>query len=118
MSEEQFQAWKQATFDVVYRHFILERNPRSTEGNRCQYRSANGGKCAYGLFIPDALYALSMEGKRVHELARLYPALGLSSKQVDWFQRLQGIHDSCVTLELMKKDLLLVAHEEGLIVPS
>ena len=43
---------KQQIFNKVWKHFIVEKNPKSVEGDSCTYYSESGG-CAIGCLIGD-----------------------------------------------------------------
>lgn len=55
---------KQEIFNKVWQYFVVEKHPRSVEGDLCYYRhpSGDGRRCAAGLFISDAEYRKSLEG--------------------------------------------------------
>lgn len=60
----------QEIFDKVYKHFIIDKNPRSisTTGATCYYRGPNGEKCAVGILIDDKDYNEYMEGHSMENL--------------------------------------------------
>lgn len=63
----------QDIFDTVAQH-LLTQNRRSTLGAMCEYRGADGLKCAVGCLIPDELYLREMEGYTATD-SRVKPAL-------------------------------------------
>ena len=85
---------KQIIFDVVLFGIRAQGGP-SLNGRGCAYRSANGRRCAVGMWIANDQYVPLMEGKTVLSISRLFP-----EKIPAWFQdhlgflrSLQSIHD-------------------------
>jgi hypothetical protein len=87
---------RQEIFDKVVRH-LLRQNAKSLDADdECQYRAANGRKCAIGALVPARLYRASLEGTSVLGLKEHSPKLFsfLGGKRNGLFlQQLQVIHD-------------------------
>ena len=57
------QAWLQGVFDTGVRGLLAQgERSFSEENDVCQYRGANGNKCALGMCIPDSKYEPSWDG--------------------------------------------------------
>jgi hypothetical protein len=115
---------KQEIFNKVWRHFVVEKHPRSAEGKKCFYRhpSGDGRRCAAGLFIKDDEYHESLESFGAHSPG-VYLVLTKSGVPADGLVRqflydMQCVHD-CSEGEFVNADRL---REEawlyGLEVPS
>ena len=53
---------EQEAFNKVWQHFVVEGNPRASDGARCWYRHpSSGAKCALGILIPDEKYSSFLE---------------------------------------------------------
>lgn len=64
----------------------------------CQYRGANGTKCAVGFLIPDEIYEADLEGHGVSQLPlEVLMHIGAGdSETLNTLSHLQGLHDrSC-----------------------
>ena len=93
---------KQEIFTQVVKHLFKQGyksegciHPDSTEVG-CLYRSAEGGMCAVGYFIPDDVYSVSMEGKSVSSLWDTWqdelPAW--MGDNIELLTDLQNVHDN------------------------
>lgn len=52
---------QQNIFDQVVEH-LARQKVKSTDHMRCLYRGPNSTQCAFGIFIPDAVYSAFLEG--------------------------------------------------------
>jgi hypothetical protein len=130
---------KQAIFDKVYTHLMTQKK-RAARRERipsiygvshrraiCQYRAADGLRCAVGALIPDELYDPWMdEAGSVFALfgdgrsAPLAGHLGLnldSEEELDFLANLQYIHDQNKP-SLWRRKLNRLAKDAGLTVPA
>lgn len=122
---------KQQMFDIVWAHFVTNKNPLSiavdpvTEESACRYRGPNGEKCAVGVLLPDELYRPEMDGPAmaVGNLLKWYgDALPpwMHAEQ-EFLAALQAAHDEVFDfggssdIEVALRD---VAQHYGLTVPS
>lgn len=81
---------QQQAFDKVWQWFVVDKNPRSMVGTRCQYRGTSGAKCALGVLIPDALYDDILDEGMSYQ--SVVDRVGLPPWYKFWKQ-LQGCHD-------------------------
>jgi hypothetical protein len=119
----------QEMFDIIYRHFVINKNPPSydKETQRCMYRSPNGGKCAVGLFIPDNEYKPEMDsdfwGINVRRLNVRFKLL-ISDANEDFLKKMQDIHDfksndtQDVFYQYVKDQMEEYARDHGLTIPT
>ena len=60
---------KQEIAKGIYDWFIVNGNPRSTDGRTCRYRGpTNNHRCAVGCILPDDLYKPEMEEKQISRI--------------------------------------------------
>lgn len=88
----------QEIFDKVWQHFVVNHNPFSRDEDCCLYRGPNGAACSVGIFIPDRLYDPELEVCDVYTLlsdTENDELRCLLEPNVDFFAKLQDIHDSC-----------------------
>lgn len=64
---------------------------KSEKGGRCLYRGPNNTKCAFGLFIPDEDYKISMENVGAETIIDEYFPTAENKKYL--FYTLQKVHD-------------------------
>jgi hypothetical protein len=104
---------EQEIFDKVWRHFIIEGNPRSVNeyARFCAYRGSKGAKCAFGLFIPDDKYDPAMEERSLQGdyFDDLLVELGLLEHK-KLLKELQFAHDEGYDNLLMRKNFAIVAN--------
>ena len=82
----------QQAFDKMVTHLFTQKEKAFMKGLGCQYRMANGLRCAVGALIPDEDYSVDFESRKVGSIVRHIPALqGLS---VELLARVQSIHDN------------------------
>lgn len=85
---------KQEIFDTVVRNLHAQGRPAVNSKGHCEYRTADGCKCAVGGLIPDDKYGRSLEGCVVtspYVLAALPEAM---RHHVDLLSDLQAAHDN------------------------
>lgn len=87
---------KQEIFNKVWKHFIVEKNPRSTDPNTklCMYRGPNNTKCAVGLLIEDKDYTERMEHHSVDYILENYNIPGINQETIKFLEELQDWHDN------------------------
>lgn len=89
---------KQEIINTVYSHLKTQGEPAHDTYGMCSYRTASGLKCAIGCLIPNDLYNISIETKRVSSLykngflQRIFP--GITEEDVEFLDKLQIIHDN------------------------
>ena len=87
----------QEIFDTVAKHLLKQGrravNPDMPE--MCQYRGANGTKCAVGVLISDEIYDEMMEGRTINGLVGdvLYALPEWMLKNAKLLADLQAAHD-------------------------
>jgi hypothetical protein len=114
---------KQAIFDKVWKHFVVDGGGYSATGI-CNYRDGKGNSCAVGCLIPDELYDPLMEGSGLMTNPKVQNVLtdlfGAVYSDFKFFQDLQLIHDgwyrhnNTLFIEHMRRNLLSFAAKEGL----
>jgi|SRR6478609_4682288 len=121
---------QQEIFTKVWDHFIVSKAPlsfvKSEEAEpRCRYRGPNGEKCAVGLFIDDAAYDETIEGRDVQQLIIDHLAPEVVEENPLLFLDLQAAHDNATKPEVgddahaeMADALRHVAKQWGLSVPA
>lgn len=85
----------QQVFDTVAKH-LFEQGSASKADRKCLYRTADGRRCAVGVFIPSEAYCLDMEVKPVDDLIDEFkdvPAIAAMSPHRDLLRSLQQAHD-------------------------
>lgn len=91
---------KQALFDKVYTHLMLQKAKSiSGETGKCMYRGDHGLMCAVGCLIKDEHYDCTLENKFAASflvIDAIEKSLGftLTEEERDLLQELQSIHDS------------------------
>lgn len=90
---------KQEIFDTVVNHLFTQGRP-AAHGSSCKYRTDTGLKCAVGVFIPDDMYSVGMEGKDVAGLIFWgedegydLPDLIKNKENTNLLRDLQKVHD-------------------------
>ena len=69
----------------------------------CLYRAEDGRKCAVGMFIPDELYTVEMEGLSSSAVLREHPELvKFLPLQQNALDALQSVHDESYLDETLK----------------
>lgn len=76
-------------------------NGNAEKRPRCLYRGPNGLQCAFGPFIPDDKYVLSMEGTNANGVINMLKDEGLA-EHAHLFRKLQRIHDATEVSEWPK----------------
>lgn len=91
----------QEVFDKVWRHFVIENNPKSilrdVDGREtCQYRGKDGAKCAIGILIADSEYSEEIEGLPILPLLESNHSCVKHLQGTDrhFLRRLQTEHDA------------------------
>jgi hypothetical protein len=91
---------QQEIFDKVVTHYLIDKQPYSSQYGICKYRGPNGARCAVGLFIPDSEYVEGMDaagGKEAFELIEKGFLVGETKTLIEsnlvFFTNLQSIHD-------------------------
>lgn len=80
----------QEFFDAAF-EVIIAQGPSKYDG-QCVYRSPEGHKCAFGLFIPNSEYRGEFEGTDVMSLDAKFN-LGMDRESIRFFRLLQSSHD-------------------------
>ena len=76
----------QEIFDTVARH-LQTQNERALHKGLCQYRTADGLKCAVGCLIPDTLYDSCIEGVGIVKLIE-FDKYKLQTDKVTTFKKI------------------------------
>lgn len=86
----------QEVFDRVATHLLTQKRKARDSELSCQYRNAEGLKCAVGCLIPDSDYTPKMEGHRVAFLIVNYDSVRSLFVNInpELLYDLQSIHDS------------------------
>ena len=107
-------------FNKAYRHFIINKNPRSynEESCACMYRDGKGNKCAIGLFIPDDVYHPSLEQCTFKRLIHDKHISPVSDEKHEFLGDLQAVHDLHNTYEKMEKAFNALAKHYSLRIPT
>ncbi len=112
----------QEIFNKVWKHFVVEGNPRSVDADGvCRYRGRDGSRCAAGIFIPDAQYSEDLEGISVTCLFLRVPAFAALAGHQGLLRELQRTHDapySWATRDGLRVSLEFVANIYDLKVPQ
>lgn len=114
----------QEMFNGAWKHFIVDKNPRSVgDFFRCKYRGKNGTKCAIGLFIPDEQYDCSMDGlcdTRIGSIIEKFPQLPFAHIDIDILIEFQICHDDdeCKDFNLIKIKFEEFAGKYSLTIPN
>jgi len=112
---------RQEIFDLAYIGLAKQGFKRSyqketsTDGPFCLYRAPDGKKCAIGFCIPDEEYRPNLEGG---DAWLAYKAAGISGRDFNFAERLQGVHDHSKFPSEMEQDLRMFANEYGLTIPE
>lgn len=125
----------QEMFNVAYKGLKSQNFYQSVVGglnSDCQYRGANGMRCALGWLIPDEKYEVVFENKtpswnlsqatnpkgyKINQ--RLCAAAGLNNKdKIIFAQELQYCHDDATSPEVMKNKLKYFAKKYKLTIPQ
>lgn len=77
-------------------------------GNNCVYRGFEGRRCATGIWIPDDVYNVDMEGDSIRDVIKIYRLTDLEP-HIGLLRQLQQCHDSC-TPSHWKQDLKYIAN--------
>lgn len=114
----------QEIFDITVQHLAKQKCQAIDIKDMCMYRASNGKKCAYGIHIPDEEYRLEFENKSSDvlnlQLGYVAPAFrGEDNKfatpsHATLARMLQVAHDSCVSLNVLKRDLTYLARQFSL----
>ena len=109
----------QEIFDIAYRHFVRDNQPRSEADNGdCEYRGANGARCAVGLFIEDKDYNTEMEGKELENMRQLLPDDYFGDDaNLRLLAQLQYAHDGAMSASHHTDRIKTVALSNGLTIP-
>lgn len=107
------QAFDKAAVHLLTQHEKSMCNPKTYNG--CAYRSEDGKKCAFGIFIPDSVYDIEMEGNSAGDIIDGYPEVkeqfvfgaGLFA------DRMQSIHDN-FSVDNWKEELVEYAESHCL----
>lgn len=110
----------QAAYEAIRSNFAapgakLAKDEMDYGGERCQYLTQGGDKCAVGCLLPDDLYRPVFEGNNVQALLDEHPLLlgyfwNVDKTFLSRAQRLHDVHakDAAKLVELL--DLLALAH--------
>jgi len=95
---------KQETFDFVVKAIVEQGRPAVDQFGNCEYRTADGRKCAAGHLIPDDQYQPSLEGwsvgtESVPESKRLRDIITAAGHDADLVSALQSAHDQSASEE-------------------
>lgn len=101
---------KQEIFNLVWKHFIEEKNPASYEPaleraheNPCRYRRSGQAddpiRCAVGLLIPDEKYTSDLEGYGVQTVLRAMHIRATCAEAI-FLNDLQATHDESARMAL------------------
>jgi hypothetical protein len=85
---------RQEIFDTVVRNLHAQGRPAVNSKGHCEYRTADGCKCAVGGLIPDDKYTTAIEGKRVYADVVQEVLPSELRDHVSFLGYLQAAHDS------------------------
>lgn len=106
---------KQSFFDKVVEH-LAQQGRVAEENGSCKYRTSEGLKCAFGIFIPDEAYPIvePFEGLSISRLEELGVIKFTGEVELIFASTLQRVHDSSPDLPEMKEWLFKIAQREKL----
>lgn len=120
---------RQEIFNIVWRHFIILKNPQSKNGRPgeykvCKYRSFSDHGCAIGIFLPDKI-AKKWDNQGAISVMRVTEVFDSKSryirifkKDVDFFSALQNAHDKARNLSEVAENLEFLARNYELMIPK
>lgn len=121
---------RQEIFDIVWKHFITDKNPFSVnqDTNSCRYRGPNDTKCAIGVLIPDNVYTDRIEGEVISSdvLLDIKPFASwliktFHAEDMRFLKALQEAHDAHSFnsgYDGLHRQLTIIATKYNLIIPS
>ena len=108
---------RQEIYNQIQTHLLTQNQKSLMPNGKGAYRGLAGLKCALGIFIPDELYSLDLEGKSVKEISAFFrfPNGPIENCQdMSFLFKLQDIHDGC-PIENWETALESLAYEFSLV---